>query len=156
MRPAILIAGASLAVGLGLAGCTSMPSMDFFKSTPPNVTVRLESVPPGADARTSIGPSCKTPCAVSVPLADNFSVSFTLDKYQPQTVQVQTVQQPGDYTNPTTIVTDPNPVYAELQPAAPLKRSVKRPPKKPAPKSAAVPAAAPAQDSAFPPPPPAR
>ncbi len=158
MRRVILIAGASL----GLAGCgSSMPSMDFLKSTPPTATVRLESVPPGADARTSVGPGCKTPCTVSVQTTDtnNFTVTYSLDKYEPQTVSVQTLRQSGDFGSGATVTTDPNPVFAELQPAAPPKRPVRRPAKKKrAPKAAAAPAdAAPAgapapADNAFPPP----
>ncbi len=157
MRRGLIFAGTGLAASLGLAACGSIstPSMDFLKPTPPSLTVRLESVPPGADARTSLGPSCKTPCAVSVQTAEPFDVSFTLDKFQPQTINVQTLQQPGEYGNPTTFVTDPNPVFAELQPAAPSRKTMKRPAKKrAAPKAAAAPAAAPAQaDLAFPPPP---
>ena len=34
------------------------------------VKVALESVPPGADATTSLGPACKTPCAIDVPAPD--------------------------------------------------------------------------------------
>jgi len=129
--------------------------MDFFKPTPQNVTVRLESSPIGADARTSLGPSCKTPCSVSVPVTDNFTVSYSLDKFQPQTVAVRTSQASGD------VLTDPNPVFAELQPVAPPKKMT-RPVRKRKPKpAAAAPAdAAPAADSgtAFPAPaaPPAR
>ncbi|WP_315833137.1 hypothetical protein [Bradyrhizobium prioriisuperbiae] len=128
--------------------------MDFLKSTPPSATVRLESVPPGADARTSVGPGCKTPCAVSVQATDNFTVSYTLDKYEPQTVAVQVLRQGGDFGSGVSVTTDPNPVFAELQPAAPPKRAIKRPAKKRAPKATAAPAAAPAPaaDSAFPPP----
>lgn len=151
MRRVILIAGASVA----LAGCgsLSMPSMDFLKPTPPSATVRLESVPPGADARTSLGPGCKTPCAVSVQTAESFTVTYTLDKYQPQTVSVQTLQQSGDFGSGSSVTTDPNPVFAELQPAAPPKRAIRRLVKKRVPKAAAAPAAAPAPaDGAFPPP----
>jgi hypothetical protein len=130
--------------------------MDFFKPTPQNVTVRLESSPPGAEARTSLGPSCKTPCSVSVPVTENFSVSYALEKFQPQTVAVRTAQVSGDWSSPSTIVTDPNPVFAELQPIVPPKRA-KPPahtPKKRAPKPAAAPAGAPDDSgSAFPPPP---
>jgi hypothetical protein len=71
MRHVIVIAVA----GVSLAGCSSF-SMDSFKSAPPAVQVQLESVPPGADAKTSAGPGCKTPCSVAVPAADRgFSVS---------------------------------------------------------------------------------
>jgi hypothetical protein len=110
---AVAIAGASL------AGCSSF-SWDMFKSAPASIPVQLESNPPGADARTSLGPSCKTPCSVSAPAPDTgFSVTYTLDKFQSQTVQVQVVHNPGDASNPATTVTEPNPVFAELQPAAP-------------------------------------
>ncbi len=152
MRRVILIAAASIT----LAGCGSTSSLDFLKPTPPNVTVRLESVPPGADAKTSVGPGCKTPCAVSIPSTDNFTVTYSLDKYQPQTVAVTTAQVPGELGSPATVTTDPNPVFAELQPAAPPKRAVRHPRKKPKP-AAAAPAATPAAaDSAFPPPAPTR
>ena len=160
MRRVILIATASL----GLAGCGSMPSMDFFRPSPQNVTVRLESAPPGADARTSLGPGCKTPCAVSVPVSENFTVSYALERFQPQTVAVKTTQIPGDFTTSASIVTDPNPVFAELQPIAPPKRVVrphrkhirKPPPAADAPAPDEPGAAAPPPAPPPPPPPPAQ
>src|ERR1700744_4211762 len=103
-----------------LGGCLSFSVGDYFKSTPPSVQVQLESQPPGADAKTSLGPGCKTPCSVQVNAPDTgFSVSYALAKYQPATVQVQVVHNPGDFSAPATTVTDPNPVFAELQPAVP-------------------------------------
>lgn len=64
-------------------------SWDMFKTTPPTVQVRLESSPPGADATTSLGPGCKTPCSVSAPAPDAaFTVAFALPKYQPASVPV--------------------------------------------------------------------
>ena len=70
MRRGIAIAIA----GYSLAGCSSL-SWDAFKATPPTVQVQLESVPQGADARTSLGPGCKTPCTVDVSAPDSgFSV----------------------------------------------------------------------------------
>jgi hypothetical protein len=135
----------SAVAGLGLAGCSSF-SMDAFKSTPPPVTVQLESAPQGANAVTSLGPGCKTPCSVSVPAADSFTVSFTLNKFQPLTIPVQVIRIPGDFSTPASTTVDPNPVVAELQPAAPPPRAVRKPlrPKKPKPKpAAAAPAASP-------------
>ena len=65
--------------GFSLAGCGSL-SWDAFKSTPPIVQVRLESVPPGADALTSLGPGCKTPCSVGIAASDSsFSVTYTMN-----------------------------------------------------------------------------
>ena len=125
----------------------------MFKSAPPNVQVQLESSPPGADAKTSLGPGCKTPCSVSVPAPNGpFTVSYALNKFQPASVPVNVIRNPGDFTTPASVTTDPNPVFAELQPATPPK-PVRKPhrPKKPKP-AAAAPAdgAAPAAGSAFP------
>ncbi|UWU95846.1 hypothetical protein [Bradyrhizobium sp. CB1015] len=141
---AIALAGASL------GGCSSM-SWDMFNSTPPPVQVRLESNPPGADATTSLGPGCKTPCSVSVPAPDApFTVAFALPKYQPTSLPVNLIKNPGDFTTPASITTDPNPVFAELQPAVPPK-PVRKPHRPKKPKPAAAPAnAAPAQSSPFP------
>jgi len=146
---AMAILGASLIGASGLGGCSSF-SLDAFKSAPPTVQVQLESNPPGADARSSLGPGCKTPCSISVPAPDTgFSVSYALNKFQPATVQVQVVHNPGDLATPATTVTDPNPVFAELQQAGPPPKPVRKPmrPKKPKPPK---PAAAAPEGSAFP------
>jgi hypothetical protein len=149
MRRVIVIAVA----GAGLAGCSSLPSsfsLDAFKSAPPTVQVQLDSTPPGADARTSVGPGCKTPCSVSVAAPDaGFSVTYTLNKYQPATIPVQVVRNPGDFTNPATTMVDPNPVVAELQPTAPPPKATKTRSKPKKPKAPKTTAAAPA-GSAFP------
>ncbi|MGY4369744.1 hypothetical protein ACVW1A_005809 [Bradyrhizobium sp. LB1.3] len=150
---AIALTGASLLGATSLAGCSSM-SWDVFKSAPPTVQVRLESNPPGADATTSLGPGCKTPCSVSIPAPDApFTVAFALPKYQPASVPVNVIKNPSDFTTPASVTTDPSPVFAELQPATPPK-PVRKPhrPKKPKPAaSAAAPAeAAPAAGSPFP------
>jgi len=145
MRRVIAIALA----GVSLGGCSSM-SWDMFKSTPPTAQVRLESNPPGADATTSLGPGCKTPCSVSVPAPEApFTVTFALPRYQPATVPVNLIKNPGDFSTPASVTTDPNPVFAELQPAVPLKPVKKKPhrPKKPKP-AAAAPSAAPADAAA--------
>jgi hypothetical protein len=143
-----------VAAGLSLAGCSSL-SLDAFKSAPPSVTVQLDSVPPGAEAVTSVGPSCRTPCSVAVPANGNFTVTYTLNKFQSATVPVQVTVLPGDFTSPPSTTVDPNPVFAELQPAVPAKKAKptirkKKPKAKPA--AAAAPATTPFPD----PPAPAR
>jgi hypothetical protein len=145
MRRAIAIALA----GATLGGCSSASFSDYFKSTPPAIQVQLESQPSGADAKTSMGPGCKTPCSVSVPAPDSaFAVSYSLANYQPATVAVNVVKTPGDFTSSATVATDPNPVFAELQPAGPPPKAHKMHPKKKKPKPvAAAPAGA---DSALP------
>src|SRR6202171_6050440 len=131
MRRLLVIAVA----GAGLAGWSSF-SMDAFKATPPTVQVQLDSVPPGADAKTSSGPGCTTPCSVAVAAADSgFSVTFTKNKFQPVTIPVQVVNIPGDFSTPASTSIDPNPVVAELKPAGPPPRAARKmlKPKKPKP-----------------------
>ena len=144
-----VIAGAVL-----LAGCSTswMPSWNLgsIGSTftgGANVSLTIESDPPGADARTSLGPACRTPCMIPVPADREFTVTYTLNGYLPRTVPV-TPRQP----EPTrmeveaggaapTVDLVPNPVYAQLDPApppAPVKRR-QRPKPKAAPKAAPPP-----------------
>ena len=156
MRRFIVIAAA----GFGLAGCSSF-SLDAFKSAPPTVNVQLDSIPSGADAKTSVGPGCKTPCSVAVPAGEaGFSVSFTMNKFLPATVPVQIINNPGDFSTPASITVDPNPVVVELKPAGPPPKMMRRPPPKPKKPKPAPAAAAPAAGSPFPnppaPPPPTR
>jgi hypothetical protein len=149
MRRVIVIAVA----GASLGGCSSF-SLDSLKPAPPTVQVQLESVPSGADARTSLGPGCKTPCSIAVPAPDaGFSVSYTLNKFQPATVPVQVVHVPGDFLSPGSTTLDPNPVVAELRPAGPppkpARKTVLRPKKPKPPKgTAAAPAGSPFPDPA--------
>jgi hypothetical protein len=140
------------AAGLSLAGCSSFSMGDYFKSTPPTVQVQLDSTPPGADARTSIGPGCKTPCSVTLPITPEttgFSVTYNLNKFLPATVQALITRVAGDFSNPGSITVDPNPVVAQLESAGPQPKAkrVMRP-KKPKPPKAAG-AAEPA-DPSFP------
>ncbi|MEA2921432.1 MAG: hypothetical protein QOF07_1395 [Bradyrhizobium sp.] len=110
--------------------------MDAFRPAPPTVQVELDSVPPGADAVTSVGPGCKTPCSVALAAPDaGFSVTYTLNKFQPATVPVQVVHIPADTSTPASTSLDPNPVVAELKPAGPPPRPPRKAmaPKKPKP-----------------------
>jgi len=123
----------------------SMPSMDIFKSTPPTEVLRVESEPPGADARTSQGQSCRTPCELTVQSGTEMTVSFALNGYQPQTVQVRAEAAPTSYSDSGTGgKLQPNPVYAELQSAKPPAKKKSAPRKQTAQKPAPAPATAPA------------
>jgi hypothetical protein len=107
---------AAVACGFALAACSmSMPSFDFFKSTPTTEVLRIESEPPGADARTSQGQTCRTPCELTVPTDSELAVTVQMTGYQPQTLPVHVDGKGGDTR------LQPNPVYVELQPAAPVK-----------------------------------
>lgn len=142
---------AIVAASLFLSACADLstpswmkPNWDFFKSSPSMETVRFESEPPGAEAKTSTGQNCRTPCALAVPGNAGFSVTFTLTGYLPDSETVELVSQ-GDGTS----ALRPNPVVVELSPAPPPpKPQVKPAPakKKPAPKPVVrrAPAAAPA------------
>lgn len=147
MRRVIAIA----VTGLSLAGCSSAPNRV------PVMEVQLESNPPGADARLSTGESCRTPCAVNVPMPNaDFTVSYTLNDFQPVTVPVRVNGNKAGFMTPGTTRIEPNPVVAELQPIAPPPKPPRKP-SRPKPKPAAAP---PAAGSVFPnpgqpPPPPA-
>ena len=118
-----------------------MPSMDFFKSTPPTEVLRVESEPPGADARTSQGQSCRTPCELTVQSGGEMSVSFALTGYQPQTVQVRPEVAPTSYSDSGSGGRlQPNPVYAELQSLKPPAKKKSAPRKQTAQKTAPAPA----------------
>jgi hypothetical protein len=136
MRRVALIAACSLA----LAGCSStdwLPSMSLGGG----VELKLDSDPPGAEARTSEGPACRTPCAVTIPARDEITVTFDLPGYLPQTIPVR-LQSPGglgadpEFAGVAQFV--PNPVFAQLEPAPPPVAKKKA---KPKPRSAKTPAA---------------
>ena len=110
--PIMLVAMA----GLCLTGCSSRPP------TQPLFEIQLESTPPGAEARTSFGPSCKTPCSVNAPLPDgNFAVTYALEGFLPVTVPVAVTGSPAGFMTPGTSRIEPNPVVATLQPIEPPK-----------------------------------
>jgi hypothetical protein len=125
---------AVVACGAIVSACSGMPSVNLsaFKSAPPTEQVSIESDPPGADARTATGASCRTPCTLGLPMNDG-SITVALDGYTPETVPVQ-LQKPAD-TRPDAFTPQPhltpNPVVVELQPMPP-------PVKKPAPKKPKV------------------
>ena len=151
-RAAIVIAGSVLA-----AGCSSFSPGDSLPSSGgAGYPLKLESDPPGAEARTSLGQGCRTPCTVTVPASGEFAVTFALAGYESQTVPVSIVQSGGqgsDYS--TAVQLSPNPVEVQLELAAPAPVAKKKPkPKaKTGGKAAATEAAAkpPAQPAAAPP-----
>ncbi len=142
--------------------------MDVFKGGGGAAELRLDSEPPGAEARVGSGQACRTPCSLSVPAADT-SVTFSAQGFLPVSVPVR-VLLPGDpRTDPnavTGVTFDPNPVSVMLEPAPPPppppkkhKRAKRRPP--PPPPPAAQPTAPspatmqpPLQPTLQPPPPP--
>src|SRR5436305_13368350 len=99
------------ASGLMLAGCSAaMPSLDFMKSAPQAETLAIESEPPGAEAKTSVGQSCRTPCQLPAQPGREFSVTLALSGYQPQTVSVRP-EADGASATPRLA---PNPIHVTL------------------------------------------
>jgi hypothetical protein len=136
---------AMAAAATTLAGCSSFSSSDsfsYFRSTPSTVDLQLESTPPGADARTSVGPGCKTPCRVSIqPPEGGFTVSYSMPNVAPVTVPVQVTKDSGGMFSSDVYRMSPNPVTAELRPAAPPPTRRPMRPKRKKPRTAAAPAA---------------
>jgi hypothetical protein len=146
---------------LSLTACSSMPSwMQPATTQPPPAatTMQFESEPAGAEARTSFGQSCRTPCSVTV-AGNEFTVSFSLPGYRPQTVPVRMTAASEDRREPTSEAEPsgarlvPNPVFVELQPLTPPATRKKAPPKR-KPAATAKPATSPAKPAARPAPPP--
>jgi hypothetical protein len=130
----------------------SMPSwqpntLGMFSPRPSTDTLQLESEPPGAEARTAQGQSCRTPCTLAVQVQD-VSVTFSLNGYQPQTIPVTLQDVPNrpfvddrgeaNYTPPRLT---PNPVFAELVAMPPAKPAPAKKPAAAKPTAAAKPAA---------------
>ena len=146
---------AIVCAGIALAACESnadwMKTPDWvkmpdFKVEPSTESVRLESEPPGAEAKASNGQTCRTPCALALPSAATATVTFTLAGYQPDTEKLDLVAM-GDGTSQLR----PNPLLVELTPLPPQPKSKKpAPKKKTSAKTAATPAAARSTGSATP------
>jgi hypothetical protein len=140
------------ACALLLGGCSSFPGSSSFSnlsmpgfdsaSSGGAATVRVESDPPGAEAKTTTGVACRTPCALAVP-AGNSTVTFSSTGYEPQASPLRVSAVRADWESetgaPSGMSIDPNPVYAVLTPAPPPAP----PPKKKTPPRRAPVAAAP-------------
>jgi hypothetical protein len=137
--------------GLALAACSSTPdwmNLDALKPAPAMDTVRFESEPPGAEAKTSNGQSCRTPCALALPSNAPIVVTVSLNGYQPDTENLEPISNSNGFPE-----LRPNPLQAELTPAAPAPKPLKKPPvkkktnakpaAKPKPNTSGTPAAAP-------------
>lgn len=99
--------------------------------------VQIVSDPPGAQARTSMGHQCATPCTLTMSRKDEFSVVVSKEGYLDQTVAVRTqlagagaagfagnvlaggiVGMGVDAVTGSTLEHVPNPVSVVLQPIA--------------------------------------
>jgi hypothetical protein len=127
----------------------------MMQSATPTVPLQFESEPAGAEVKTSGGQTCRTPCALAIPAAD-FTATYTLNGYQPQTIAVKLV--PPDEARvlsefgPQQPRFDQNPVMAEMVKATPVRRPARKPraaqPRPAAPETAPAAETAPAQPAA--------
>jgi hypothetical protein len=140
----LFIAASAIALG----GCASI-NMDWLPtgaiSPSQPVSLRLESEPPGAEARTAGGQACRTPCTLSLPASGDVAVTFTLAGYRPETVPVKLLM-PGDPRgDPDAVASvqfNPNPVVAALEPVPPPPPAAKKRSTTAKPRTAAQPAPA--------------
>jgi hypothetical protein len=111
---------AFLACGFILTGCSSsLPSLDFLKSGPSTEALRIESEPPGAEAKVASGQSCRTPCELKVQPGSDASVTLALAGYQPHTVSLRSEEGESGKIGP-------NPVYVELKKEPPVASKKKK------------------------------
>src|SRR5262245_5433362 len=107
---------------LGLASCSSgaaIPSFDVFKPKPTTTLMLIQSSPSGAEARTSLGQTCRTPCTFQIGAADDFTVSFALDGYNQQTLTVHSTMSGGGFTTAPSPVLNPSSLFATLERVTP-------------------------------------
>src|SRR5215813_3005914 len=104
---------AVVACGLSVAACSVMPDLNFFKRREATEALRFESAPPGAEVKTSSGQSCRTPCELTVQANAEFTATFTLKPYKPQTITIGPEMAAGA----DAARLSPNPVYAEFNAA---------------------------------------
>jgi PEGA domain len=81
--------------------------------------IDLTSDPSGAEATTSLGGSCRTPCALELSAEGPFTVTFKQDGYEPSVVDVKIQHAEMGVSNRKFA---PNPVFAHLAPIAPPAR----------------------------------
>src|SRR5579872_7460659 len=137
---------AIICASLALAACESNPDWmktpdwmkapdwsNAFKMEPATESVRLESEPPGAEAKASNGQTCRTPCALALPGNAANTITFSLPGDPPDSEKLDLVSM-GDGTSQLR----PNPLLVELTALPPQPRAKKPAPKK---KTAARPAA---------------
>jgi hypothetical protein len=120
--------------GLGLASCStwSMPGFDSLKPKPTTTLLLIESNPAGVLAKTSLGPSCKTPCTLQIGSGNDFTVTFTMDGYVSQTLPVHSTMSPGDWSTGPSPVLEPGSLFPTLERARPAPAVARKPSKPPA------------------------
>jgi hypothetical protein len=97
----------------------SMPGVDSLKPKPTTTLLLVESNPAGAEAKSSVGKSCRTPCTMLIADGHDFTVTFTLAGYAPQTLTVHATMSKGDWSTGPSPVLDPGSLFPTLEPTNP-------------------------------------
>jgi hypothetical protein len=97
---------------------TSTPSrgyFDAFKQKPESTVMLIESNPAGAQAKTSFGKTCTTPCTMLIGESTDFTVTFTLAGHVSQTLPVHATMKPAGWTEPPAPAFDPPSLFPTLE-----------------------------------------
>src|SRR5271156_1387825 len=114
---------AGVMCGLGMAACSSMSGFDSLKPKPTTTVLLIQSNPASAEARSSLGANCRTPCTMAIGTAGDFTISFARDGYESQTGTFLSTMSEGGYMTAPSPVLDPSPVYVNLEPLPQAKAS---------------------------------
>ena len=106
-------------VALASCGSVTTPSFDAFKPKPTTTLLLIQSTPPGAEARTSLGKTCRTPCTMQIGSAQDFTVSFGLNGYMPQTLTVHSTMSGGGFMTAPSPDLNPASLFPTLEPVTP-------------------------------------
>ena len=140
-----------IAAGLAVSGCATVTRGTTDQ-------VQITSEPSGADVRTSMGPTCVTPCTLQVSRKDEFTVTVSKAGFVEENVPVKTqiagsgaagfagnvllgglIGMGADAYTGATLEHVPNPVSVTLRPlpppSAPTPTRTAPKPRKPAPQS---------------------
>ena len=77
----------ALAAAVLMSGCASTPRS-------PTETFVIRTTPPGAQASSTQGWECVTPCSVEIPRRGDFVVALRKEGYMTKTVRVRSVKAP--------------------------------------------------------------
>jgi hypothetical protein len=132
-RMGFVIAAAAAAVSCALTGCSPfMLDWSRSKPSPPTPqTLQFQSVPTGADVRTTQGQTCQTPCSLALPVEAQ-SVTFAKSGFLSHAVEISVEQPPKEHSffakkPPPILVPNPVRVVLEVVPPPPEPPSLPKP-----------------------------
>ncbi len=125
-------------IGVSVSACSSswLPSgmrfdLGSLGSGGAQADLRIETEPAGAEARTSTGATCRTPCVLSVAASGEFTVTISAPGFQTQTIPVRPRPpedpRPGEGGAIPKPEFTPNPVLVQLEPTPPPPAAKRKP-----------------------------